>query len=157
MFFLPWWIYVLIGTVSFTCALLGQWLANIAEPGIKQDDGPFPCGEYLGMDEEGTDDWCWQVAGHDCEHVGMRQEWPGVSPLPIVMRQPNETHDVTVYEDQDEVLLPAPGVWQSLPETGDSFTTLHNETIRQADAAGNVVVDESPGYLPDSAPFQHND
>lgn len=84
MFFLPWWTYVLIGTVVFACSFGAVWLANIAQPGVEQPgDGPFPCGAHLGTDEDGAEDWCWQLAGHDGDHLGMRQyfdaelpEWP---------------------------------------------------------------------------------
>lgn len=85
MFFLPWWVYVFLGTVTFGSALVGQWLANMAQLGVKQepeDDGPFPCFAHLGTDDDGAEDWCGQLAG-DC--LGMRQEWPGTEhndPIP---------------------------------------------------------------------------
>lgn len=69
MFFLPWWIYVLLGTVVFICALLGQWLANVAQLGVEQpDDGPFPCFEHMGTDENGRELWCWLLQGHEGRH-----------------------------------------------------------------------------------------
>lgn len=75
MFLLPWWTYVLIGTIAFASALVGQWLANMAELGIEQpDDGPFPCFAHLGTDDDGAEDWCCRLVGHDGEHLGMRQE-----------------------------------------------------------------------------------
>lgn len=80
MFFLPWWTYVLIGTVAFTCSFAAVWLAGIAFDRETPDDGPFPCGEHLGTDEDGAEDWCWQVAGHDGDHLGMRQDWSGLVP-----------------------------------------------------------------------------
>lgn len=78
MFFLPWWTYVLIATIVFTSAVVAVWLAGVAFEKSVSDDGPFPCGEHLGTDDDGAEDWCWQVAGHDGEHLGMRQDWSGV-------------------------------------------------------------------------------
>lgn len=83
MILLPWWTYVLLGTVCVGSSLLGVWLANRAELGTEQpDDGPFPCLHHLGTDDDGAEDWCWQMAGHPGDHLGGRQEWPELPELP---------------------------------------------------------------------------
>lgn len=91
MFFLPWWVYVLLGTVTFTCSLAGQWLANLAQLGVDQpDDGPFPCFAHLGTEGDGAEDWCGQLAGHEGEHLGMNREWP-VGTLTVTRIDPRVT------------------------------------------------------------------
>lgn len=116
MILLPWWTYVLIGTVAFTCSFGAVWLAGIAFDREAPDEEPYPCGQHLGTDADGAEDWCWQLAGHDGDHLGMRQDWSGV----LLTRE-----------------------W---PEEDDGI-------FRQTNAAGDVVIDENPGYLPGSAPL----
>jgi len=108
MFFLPWWTYVLIGTISFTSALAGQWLANIAEPGIKHDDEPYPCHAYLGQTPDGVNLWCWLTAGHDEDHA---DQFESGTETVFTREWPDEDIDVTTASDADDVALewPVPG------------------------------------------------
>lgn len=115
MFFLPWWVYVLVGTIAFTCALAGQWLANMAQLGVDQpDDGPFPCFEHLGTDDDGAEDWCGRLAGHEGEHLGMNRECARPTVYERLFESEGfERVDVTTASDGDELLLPGPGEWQT--------------------------------------------
>lgn len=115
MFFLPWWIYVLIGTVVFTSAFGGIWLAGIAFDRETEDE-TYPCLAHLGTDTDGAEDWCGQIHGHSGSHLGMRQ-----------------------YFDADETVFT-----REWPEEDGVF--------QQTNAAGDVVIDENPGYLPGSEP-----
>lgn len=127
MFFLPWWSYVLIGTAAFTCALLGQWLANLAQLGVeKPDDGPFPCFEHMGTDENQRELWCWLLQGHEGRHEDQSElpetvftrEWPD-----------EENIDVTTAADEDDVFLPVlPQRLSKVP-----VQTEHNDCLKVLD------------------------
>jgi hypothetical protein len=67
MFFLPWWTYVLIGTVAFTCAFSAVWLAGLAFD-RETDNEPMPCMAHTGTERDGTELWCWQKYGHSGAH-----------------------------------------------------------------------------------------
>lgn len=86
MLFIPWWTYVLLGTVAFVCAFLGVWLAHLSGFGAREgDDEPFPCFAHMQVDEYGNERWCWLPQGHDDDHVSQlglddntafTEEWP---------------------------------------------------------------------------------
>lgn len=120
MFFLPWWTYVLIGTVVFACSFGAVWLANIAQPGVEQPgDGPFPCGAHLGTDEDGAEDWCWQLAGHDGDHLGMRQDWP--EDLAVSRVTSVDCEGFPRYESDSAQLPDLPQRLSKVPEQGTAI------------------------------------
>lgn len=113
MFFLPWWVYVLLGTVTFICALLGQWLANVAQLGVEQpDDGPFPCFAHLGTDEDGAEDWCGQLAGHEGDCLGMRQYFDAEETV-FTREWPDE--DGPLLRDGEDLEYLSPGIYGVVP------------------------------------------
>lgn len=150
MFFLPWWTYVLLGTVTFTCALLGQWLANLAQLGVEHDDGPFPCGEHLGTDEDGAEDWCWQLAGHDGDHLGMRQYFDGL-PETVFTRE---------WPDEENICLPC-GADHDSPDFSHQQGTspLPELPQRLSKVPGQGSAIQGSGYTPAQllGQTEHND
>lgn len=80
---LPWWVYVLIGTIVFTSAFCGVWLASIAFDRETEDE-TYPCLAHLGTENNGTELWCWLQHGHSGRHLDQfgleetvfTQEWP---------------------------------------------------------------------------------
>lgn len=140
MFFLPWWTYVLIGTIAFACSFVAVWLAGIAFDREAPSEGPFPCLTHIGHDPELGTLWCWLVHGHDGDHqsqfgleeTAFSREWP---------------------EDR----CGSPG--RTMADESTCFCGADHESpdfshdqMRQTNAAGDVVIDENPGYLPGSAP-----
>lgn len=152
MFFLPWWIYVLIGTVVFTSAFGGIWLAGIAFD-RETGDETYPCLAHLGTDTDGAEDWCGQKHGHSGDHLGMRQYFDAdetVSRVTSVDCEgfPTYTHECVI------------SLGHTMADESTCFCCADHESsdfshdqMRQTNAAGDVVIDENPGYLPGSAPL----
>lgn len=108
-----------------------------------------PCMAHVGTDR-GTELWCWQKSGHS----GAHDEYPDDTPFSAAegLRRllgcpldgclfdlghdgPHMCGVLPVGHEEDHA---------SLPEDDERFT--------QKDAAGNVVIDDSPNMLPDPAP-----
>lgn len=145
MILLPWWTYVLIGTVAFTCSFGAVWLAGIAFDREAPDEEPYPCGQHLGTDADGAEDWCWQLAGHDGDHLGMRQDWSGVLltrewPEDTVIREENLPEPVS-FTTMDGVTTTIEAVLPPLPRRS-SKEFLHNDPwpqCRQQSSDGRCV------------------
>lgn len=143
MFFLPWWIYVLIGTVVFTSAFGGIWLAGIAFDRETEDE-TYPCLAHLGTDTDGRELWCWLQHGHDGRHEDQSelpetvftQEWPEDAHECVISLGHTMADESTCFCGADH-------------ESPD----FSHDQMRQMNAAGHVVIDENPGYLPGSAPL----
>lgn len=144
MFFLPWWIYVLIGTVVFTSAFGGIWLAGIAFD--RETEGEtYPCLAHLGTDTDGAEDWCGQKHGHSGDHLGMRQYFDADETV-FTREWPEDAHECVIslghtMADESTCFCGPVGA-----EEDDGI-------FRQTNAAGDVIIDENPGYLPGSAPL----
>lgn len=114
MFFLPWWTYVLIGTVAFVCSFGAVWLANIAQPGVEQpDDGPFPCFAWLGHDGDGLEMWCWLRHGHSGRHED-QSELPDTA-FTRECHGASEDEHRTLLDDGEDLEYISPGVYKILP------------------------------------------
>lgn len=128
MFALVWWCYpIVMACVAVPMAFF--WLIeNRRDAREAREDGPFPCLAYMGRDVHMGELWCWLLYGHDGEH-----------------------------EDQSE--LPDTAFTREWPEDdgsclcGGSVGARECDRLRQTDAAGNVVIDESPDYLPGTTPL----
>lgn len=129
MFALVWWCYPIV-TACVAVPMAFFWLIeNRRDAREAREDGPFPCLAYLGRDVEVGELWCWLLYGHDGEH-----------------------------EDQSE--LPDTAFTKELPDDTECFCGADHslsdfsfDHMRQTDAAGNVVIDESPDYLPGTTPL----
>lgn len=140
MFFLPWWIYVLIGTVVFTSAFGGIWLAGIAFD-RETGDETYPCLAHLGSDRDGVELWCWRVHSHPGPHADQFE-----LPETVFTREwPEDAHECVIslghtMADESTCFCGPVGAEEC-------------DRLRQTNAAGDVIIDENPGYLPGSAPL----
>ena len=126
MFALVWWCYpIVMACVAVPMAFF--WLIeNRRDAREEREAGPFPCLAYMGRDVHMGELWCWLLYGHDGEHA-----------------------------DQSE--LPDTAFTKELDDLGPCFCGSVGagecDRLRQTDAAGNVVIDESPDCLPGPAPL----
>lgn len=132
-FSLSWWNYPLIALVTFGSVWLAYRLENWRES--KADPGPYPCLTHLGRCGAGWDIWCWKQAWHTDSH-----DHPHLY---------TECTEVRRYESDRYQGISVVPETEDAPASGcDGSCCDGDGSYRQTDAAGNVVIDESPGYLP---------
>jgi hypothetical protein len=130
---------------------------------VREDEaaGPMPCMAHTGTDRDGTELWCWQKYGHSGAHddytptdasrvaEGFRRLLG--CPEPTCLFDVDHEGPHMCWEEAGEQ-----GVRCVLPKGHDGD---HNpfadaddwddELITEKDAAGNVVIYDSPNMLPD--------
>lgn len=149
MFFLPWWIYVLIGTVVFTSAFGGIWLAGIAFDRETEDE-TYPCLAHLGTDTDGAEDWCGQKHGHSGDHLGMRQYFDADETV-FTREWPEE--EGPLLRDGEDLEYQSPGIYKIVPAPRPSLPQRLSKVPEQDSAI------QGSGYTPAQLLGQpdHND